>query len=220
MEKTKMFNRKKKINTDENILETSVPLPDNEISPQVSEPVVEEKIIYKNNTMSKIQKIKKLVTKKNLLIALFVVLAVGFGYYFMQYRKLVKDPKAEAKAKTEQVIKKISLLAVIPNDPNAVLANVTDITKLKGQPFFNDAQNGDEIVIFPGAMRAVLYRPSINKIINIGPLSSSPNDVAGTTPSAATTPATTKTTTAPKTTTSTKTPAKTTTTKTPVSKNP
>ena len=132
-------------------------------------------------------KMKKLVTKRNSIFVLIIILAIGFVYYFAQYRKLSKDPNALAKEKTAQVIKKISELAVVPNDPNAVLASVSDITKLKGQTFFENAQNGDEIVIFPTAMRAVLYRPSIDKIINIGPLASSPSSttdgIANQTPS-------------------------------------
>ena len=155
-----------------------------------------------------IQKIKNKLTKKNIFRILLIVLIIGFAYYFMQYRKLTKDPKTLAKEKTAQAIKAVSALAIIPNDPNTVLANVTDITKLKGQVFFNDAQNGDEIIIFPSAMRAVLYRPSVNKIINIGPLSSN-SDTASTTQ----TPVNTTTTATKK-----AIPAKTTTTKTPTKK--
>ncbi|MES2408937.1 MAG: hypothetical protein V4509_01380, partial [Patescibacteria group bacterium] len=113
-----------------------------------------EEIVLTNNKTSKMQKIKKLVTKKNLLILLFIALALGLVYYFLQYKKLTKDPNAVAKEKTAEVIKQISELAVVPNDPNAVLATVSDITKLKDQSFFNDAQNGDDVVIFPAAMRA------------------------------------------------------------------
>lgn len=138
-----------------------------------TESVTKEEFLLKNKP-NKMQKIKKLFTKKNLLTLLFIVLSTGLIYFFVQYKKLSKSPAEVAKEKTTAVIKQISALAVVPSDPNAVLANVTDVTKLKDQAFFADAQNGDEIVIFPSAMRAVLYRPSINKIINIGPLSSSP----------------------------------------------
>ena len=124
--------------------------------------------------ITKMQKMKKMVSRRNGIFVLIVILAIGFVYYFAQYQKLSKDPNALAKEKTAQVIKKISELAVVPTDPNAVLASVSDITKLKGQTFFDNAQNGDQIVIFPSAMRAVLYRPSVDKIINIGPLASSP----------------------------------------------
>ena len=144
-----------------------------------------------HNTKSPMQKVKKIVTKKNILVVLFLILAVGFIYYFVQYRKLSKTPAEVAKEKTATVIKQISELAVVPNDPNAVLANVSDVTKLKGQTFFDNAQNGDEIVIFPSAMRAILYRPSINKIINIGPLSSNPTGTGtASAPTTATTVAT------------------------------
>lgn len=139
-------------------------------------------------------RMKNMMTKRNLLIVLFVILAIGFAYYFIQYRKLSKSPAEMAREKTEHVVKKVSQHVVVPNDPNTTLATVTDITKLKGQVFFADAKNGDQVILFPSKMIAILYRPSIDKIINIGPLSSSP-DGATTPAPAPTKPAATTTTT-------------------------
>ncbi len=213
MEKPKIINRRKNITREEP--SGGVELDSIEISRidmySAASTTMQEEVIISKTKMSKLKKIRKLFTKRNSIIVLFVVLAIGFGYYFIQYKKLTKDPNAEAKAKTEAAVKAIGALAIIPNDPNTVLANVTDVTKLKGQSFFNDAQNGDEILIFPAAMRAVLYRPSVNKIVNIGPLASTPpssTDTAGAQVDTTKIPSTKTTTT-----TTTKTPTKTTTTK-------
>ena len=58
----------------------------------------------------------------------------------------------------------------VPADETPTLASVTDKTKLKDQPFFKDAENGDQILIFPQAKKAIIYRESTNKLINVGPI--------------------------------------------------
>lgn len=50
-------------------------------------------------------------------------------------------------------------------DETPTIATVSDITKLQGQPFFAKAQNGDKVYVYSNAKKAILYRPSENKII-------------------------------------------------------
>ncbi len=133
--------------------------------------------------------LRKIFTRKSILYLLLLILAIGFLYYYSQYRKLSSTPDAIAKDKTVEIIKKISQLAIVPDDPNAVLASVTDVSKLKNEKFFANAQNGDYIVLFPSAMKAILYRPSINKIVEIGPLSSGQQPQVSTSTTQSVTPA-------------------------------
>lgn len=118
-----------------------------------------------------------------ILTILLVVTAGGFGYYFTKYNAITKDPQAitkqkaeEAKKKTDALVKKISELIVVTDASNAVSATITDKEKLKDERFFDLAQNGDDLILFPKMMKAVLYRPSINKIIDVGPFN--PNATA------------------------------------------
>jgi hypothetical protein len=50
------------------------------------------------------------------------------------------------------------------------VATVSDASKLQSQQFFAKAQNGDKVLIFTNAKRAVLYRPSTNKVIEYAPV--------------------------------------------------
>jgi hypothetical protein len=124
-----------------------------------------------------------------ILTVLLILALGGFGYYFTKYNAVTKDPStiakekaADAKKKTDEVVKKVSDLMILSNTDNAVLATITDKSKLAGQKFFDVAENGDELLLFPNMMKAVIYRPSINKIIDVGPF----NPNAGATSTAAT----------------------------------
>ncbi len=41
----------------------------------------------------------------------------------------------------------------------------------KGQPFFANAQVGDKVLIYYKAKKAILYNPTDNKIVEVGPIS-------------------------------------------------
>jgi hypothetical protein len=62
---------------------------------------------------------------------------------------------------------------VLP-DEQPTLASVTDKSKLSDQPFFQKAENGDKILIFVQSRKAILYRPSIKKIIDVAPIQTLP----------------------------------------------
>lgn len=72
--------------------------------------------------------------------------------------------QAEIDALTTQVGKLINL----PADEKPTVATVTDASKVKDQQFFKNAQNGDKVLIYQKAQKAILYRPSENRIIEVG----------------------------------------------------
>lgn len=108
---------------------------------------------------------------------IFAILAlIGFGgaaYVYKQYLDLKNNPDASKQAqesKVNDIKAKVAKLIAVPTDETPTLATVTDVTKLKDQPFFKDAQNGDAILIFPQAKKAIIYRESANQLINVGPI--------------------------------------------------
>lgn len=133
-----------------------------------------------------------------LAIILVAVGAIGVGiYYYLQYdkaQKLLKNPTLAAQTEQKTLIDKVGKLIELPQDEEPTVATVSDITKLKGQPFFAKAQNGFKVLIYSKAKRAILYDPKNNKIIEVGPInigqSADPQKPAGdqSVPPAATTP--------------------------------
>jgi hypothetical protein len=63
-----------------------------------------------------------------------------------------------------QLTEKIGDFIQLPNE-EATLAIVKDVDKLRSQEFFKSAENDDKVLIFPKSGRALLYRPSTDKVI-------------------------------------------------------
>ena len=142
---------------------------------------------------------KKLRSKraKRLRIALIaagaIVLLAGIGFFAVQYKhaqddiKRLSNPQEAAKQELQQVVARVSRLVTVPTNETPTLATVSDPQKLKGQSFFADAQKGDKVLIYTQSKRAILYRPSTDKVIesatvNIG------NNTSVDTPAATPTP--------------------------------
>ncbi len=99
-----------------------------------------------------------------------VVLGIAAFYFYNQYQNIKKNPNQVAQAETEALVAQVGKLIDLPKDETPTVATVLDKEKLKDQPFFSNAQNGDKILIYTKAKKAIVYRPSANKLINVGPI--------------------------------------------------
>lgn len=105
------------------------------------------------------------------IVVLVIALAAACLYFFIQYRRVAADPAYEARIEAERISKELAKVMVLPDDSLPVVATVSDREALQDQSFFRYAENGDRVVIFPGSMRAVLYRPSTKQVVDMAPLS-------------------------------------------------
>ncbi len=121
---------------------------------------------------SKPPKSKK--TRKPIFIVLLVILVLASvaaaGYYYSQYQDIKKNPQQVTIDETKAIVAKVSKSLTLPDKEQPTLATVLDKDKLKDQAFFKDAQNGDKILIYTEAKKAIIYRESEDKIINVGPI--------------------------------------------------
>lgn len=103
-----------------------------------------------------------------------LLILVGISYYFYsQYRKtqlLLKKESTIAKDEAKYLLSMIEKLIDLPQDEAPTIATVTDKSVLPKQPFYTKAENGDKILLYEKAKRAILYRPRLNKIIEVAPL--------------------------------------------------
>jgi len=117
---------------------------------------------------------KILAFKNHILIALLILLALSPSvFFFIKYRE------SEQKLKTlnspldqnTKIIAEVGKLIKLPEGETPTVATVTDREKLSGQPFFQNAKNGDVVIIYSNAKKAILYDPQAHKIIDVAPLS-------------------------------------------------
>jgi hypothetical protein len=132
--------------------------------------------------------VKKIFLNKRAsrLIIIFIVLILATlpSYYFYNKyqasQKLLQNPNQASIAETQALVNNVGKLIELPANENPTIATVSDKTQLANQPFFAHAQNGDKVLIYQQAKKVILYRPSINKIIEVAPLnigSGSPTSV-------------------------------------------
>ncbi|MFA7244564.1 MAG: hypothetical protein WC070_00055 [Candidatus Magasanikbacteria bacterium] len=127
-----------------------------------------ENLPVKNNIVKKKKDIK------NFFIILFFILSIigatGTYYFYNKYDSLQKNPNLVSENELNKVLKSVSKLMVLPTDEVPTMATVLDKSKLVGQSFFAEVENGDKLLAFTSSMQAIIYRPSTNKIIKVGPI--------------------------------------------------
>lgn len=105
-------------------------------------------------------------------IALVAAIGIG-GTVFVAKNKPeilgLSNPVAGSQQEIDMLIADIKKLIVLP-DEQPTVATVSDINKLRDQPFFASAQNGDKVLIFTNAKKAILYRPGSRLIIDVAPV--------------------------------------------------
>lgn len=128
--------------------------------------------------MSEEEKVKKKLRLPKIAVliigvVLVLALAAASGYFYLQYKKnqdLLKDPARAAQIQSQEIVEKVGKLMELPKDEKPTIATVSDVSKLKGQPFFAKAKNGFKVLIYTKAQKAILYDPVGNKIVEVGPV--------------------------------------------------
>lgn len=110
-----------------------------------------------------------------LVVIVLGVLVLGLAgtsvLFYQQARTLKTDPQKVSQEENEKVIAAVGKLVLLPEGEAPTIATVTDPDKLKAeQAFFAKAATGDKVLIYTRALKAIMYRPTENKIIEIAPL--------------------------------------------------
>lgn len=104
-------------------------------------------------------------------LGLLLVLALtAAGYLYLQLNDYKNDPQRIMQDELNGLVKKVGGLIVLPDNEQPTVATVTNLEKLKSQPFFNKAKVGDKVLIYTNAKKAILYDPVNNKIVEVAPL--------------------------------------------------
>lgn len=134
---------------------------------------------------------KRTIHRQHLLIGLFVVsLLAVCGYMIFdrmrlsnEVEELSKSQKQQTTAEDEakQLAGDVAKLIDLPTDETPTVATVTDAVKVADKPFFAKAHNGDKVLLYAKSGKAVLYRPSAKKLIEVSTLNLSEAQPSGAT---------------------------------------
>lgn len=105
-------------------------------------------------------------------ILLLGVVVVSWAYQTDLDRQLVQGRKAQTKEQEVQsTIARVATLMTLPSDEEPVIATILDAETLAAeQPFYQGVQNGDKLLVYPKAGKAILYAVESHKILNAGPV--------------------------------------------------
>ncbi len=73
-------------------------------------------------------------------------------------------------AEVRSLVSSVGHHMLLPTDETPTLATVSDMHALEGQEFFKNAKEGDKVLMYLRTHRAIIYRPSIDRIIEVGPI--------------------------------------------------
>jgi hypothetical protein len=96
-----------------------------------------------------------------ILVVLLLIAATAGGSFF--YYQLTHPHTNELTALENHLAPMIAL-----PDEQPTLATVSDVKKLPHSSFFQNAANGDKVLVYPVSQKAILYRPATGKIIEVG----------------------------------------------------
>ncbi len=126
---------------------------------------------------------------KSYLIGVFIVgILAGAGLLFVWNSYTAGNPVKVTsqleQAQIKDLIAKVGKLIILPTGEDPVVATINDAaTLIKDQPFYKGARNGDVVLVYQKAAKAIVYSPERNIIVNVGPiaLQSSPTTASTTT---------------------------------------
>ena len=107
------------------------------------------------------------------MVIILIIAAAIIGYIVLN----TKTPEEKAAAELASAVAAVGKLMILPKGDEPVLASVTDAEALiKQQAFFTGSVNGDQLLLYPKNLKAVIYSPSRHMIVNVGPIQSGPDN--------------------------------------------
>ncbi len=77
-----------------------------------------------------------------------------------------------------EIIEKIERHILLPEEDEIVVVILRNTAQLqKDQNFYKGAQDGDYLMILPQNKKAIIYSSKLNKLVNVGPLITSAEDI-------------------------------------------
>ena len=105
------------------------------------------------------------------IISILVVILIAAAFFFGRHSVYQAHPELSSTEQAAAILAKVGTLIELPQGEAPQMATIDDAESAKVvQPFLSSAQNGDILIVYASAQIALLYRPSANKLIAVGPI--------------------------------------------------
>jgi hypothetical protein len=104
------------------------------------------------------------------IVLIFLLISIFLYTQYLTAKHKLNPSEATVSKQVNNTISEVSKLAVVPSNQTPTVATVENVSKLRSQSFFTQAENGDKVVVYAKQNEAILYRPSTNQIVNIAPV--------------------------------------------------
>ncbi|PID33173.1 hypothetical protein CR969_02215 [Candidatus Saccharibacteria bacterium] len=120
------------------------------------------------------QKIVKKSKRSNIILTAIILGLLSSTAFFAWQANYLKDQannsQSEKVKQVNELRAKIEKLIIIPKEERVLVGTYKADTDLAKDPFFKDAKDGDKYLIFSESGKAIIYRESDNKLVNVGPI--------------------------------------------------
>lgn len=111
-------------------------------------------------------------------VILLIVLALGYWLYSSPYWPLTKSGEMTKEQQEKIYLKEVSELTtkiskhlLLPTDEVPEIRTIQDAkAATEAQSFFVGTQNGDKVLVYVQARKAIVYSPERDIIVNVGPV--------------------------------------------------
>ena len=119
----------------------------------------------------KISKVKKTAVAPWFIIGVIVGAAAIFAWNVYMPKTPTEPSTQVQQAQVQAIIAKVGKLIILPTGEDPVVATISDAsTLMKEQAFYKGSENGDIVLVYQKAAKAIVYSPSRNLIVNVGPV--------------------------------------------------
>ncbi|MDR0463386.1 MAG: hypothetical protein LBG64_04170 [Pseudomonadales bacterium] len=105
----------------------------------------------------------KSVDKKNLAFILAFIVIASIGAYLFLHRESTNGDPADR----DRVLRRLNRIMILPEGEEPFVGTVDNPEEIAHLPLFTRAQRGDRIVVYSGASKAILFRPSTGQIVDV-----------------------------------------------------
>jgi hypothetical protein len=116
------------------------------------------------------KRVPKNVKRLTAILAVSIVVLLAVMIALLVQIEAYRTPVLTSEEKTRLIVDEIGKSIILPDDELPTVATVADPSKLSDQPFFASAQVGDQVLIYPSSKRAILWRPSVHKVVEVSNL--------------------------------------------------